>query len=374
MDFRQFVKRVVSHETVRPTYLMVPPDHVDVKFDTTPLEPDKTYFEIRLREMFLAHDRKLYKTRHPTLHAFAHFLSEGEYSEAVYIAGPQELQGLAVDLHRIVSRNYRLLGPIAYRGEEIEVLLGLLAIESDDFAASFLNLLSAVSNVAGLGYVASGIALANPLKESVDTLLNLKQTELCIGLYDRLVPKASEQSVSRLIPGYRFVATVPQGSIKPDVLWIRDGQLLVGPTSDESLPPQGYDYFLFTLEKLEWRDDWSSLPNLSPRLKAFNSKLASPTCSEEDIRMEFELFKGAVLASSDLIHTDRVRIIRGIKQRAKEAMELRSEGLEEIKFLGKEPGSVESFGLLGNLSEVAREMSNAEAQAISTADLINTHL
>jgi len=324
--------------------------------------------------MFLAHDRKLYQRRYPTLHAFAHFLSEGEYGEAGYIAGPQELQGLATDLHQIVSRNYRLLGPIVYRGEDIEILLGLLAVESGDFGASFLNLLSVVSKIAGMGFASAGLALANPLKEIMDSLLNLRQTELCIGLYDRFTLATSKQSVSGLVPGYRVVATIPQGTVEPDTLWIRDGQLLVGPTSNQASPPRGYDYFVFTLERLECRPDWSTLPNLSPRLKAFHSELASPSYSEEDIRIEFELFKGAVLASPDLIHTDRVRIIHGIKQRVQEAMELRSEGLDDVKFLGKNTDSVESFGLLGNLSEVARDVPITEAQAVLMADLINTHL
>jgi hypothetical protein len=369
MSFSQFVKNLLVHETIRPTYYRVPTGHVDVAVDDTPLEPEQAYFSLRVSDMFLAHDRKLYKTRYPGLYAFSRFLAVSEYREAVSFSGPRELKGLSADMSRVIGRNYRVLGPIPYRGDEVEVLIGLLALEGEDLAERILNLMNCLASIAGGGKISVPLSMLDPMKGSLEELLGLSRTELCIGLHDRLGGGNSVAGPG-VIPGYFVVANTPASRLNPSESWVREGQLLVGSAPADARPPQGFDYFLLSLERVNERPDWSSLDLVAPRLKSLSELVASST-SDKDINTEFALFKGAVLLSSDLIQRDRTRIILGMKNRIRETIKLRKEGLDDIQFLGDGSSSDEAISMFGDLDSVGRALPDSINKGLTNTELLD---
>ena len=155
-------------------------------------------------------------------------------------------------------------------------------------------------------------------------------------------------------------------------MWVRDSKLLIGSTLEQARSPQGFDYFMFELEPSAKRDDWHTISNLSSRIKSLNAKLGSSDTTE-DIIFEFDLLKGAVISTSELIHSDKVRIIIGIKDRIKEAIELHREGIDETTFLGSELDSGESFGLLGNLDDIGSDLPPDIVRGVKLSELINLH-
>jgi hypothetical protein len=328
--------------------------------------------ELRVSEMFLVHDRRLYTTRYPGLYAFSRFLGHAEFREATAFAGPRELQGLKVDMRRVIGQNYRILGPLPYRGDEVEVSIGLLSLQGEDLAERMLNVLSRLASITGAGQLSIPAAVAQPIKGAVDDLLGLSQTELCIGIHDRFALQ-SQSPNSRLAPGHLLVANTPDGTLKPSEAWIREGQLFVGPSLEQARPPKDFDYFLLSLERLDQRQDWSSLELVAPRIKNLSELLAKST-SENDLRTEFTLFKGAVLSSPDLIHKDCARIILGMKERIKETLELRRSGLDDVKFLsdGTEAGVRPSP--LGDLNSIGDEVPVEISQRATNRDLLEVDI
>jgi len=373
MNIQEIAKTLFSHKTVRPTYVLIPDTHVDVPIDKSPITPNESYFEVRIQDMFLATDRKLYITRYPALQAVVQSLGEGEQTTAFCLDGPQQLDKLSGDRRRIITRNHRIIGPLPYFGDDVELLLGLLAIEGDNLLETVLNTLSNVSKIIGIGQVTLALHLAEAVKQGFDDLLKLKDAELCIGVYERLSPRVAPSSASALQCGYRLVATIASDKLVREQLWVRDGRLYVGPRMEEARQPEDFDYFLFTVDKLSTREDWSSIPSIGPSIKKFNQLLASST-SEVEIRNQFELFKGVVLSSSDLVFPDKVKIIQGICKRAQDVVELRREGLTDITFLGEKdiPSHDDLVGPLGDLRGIMR--ATEAKQDITITDLINIHL
>lgn len=206
--------------------------------------------------------------------------------------------------------------------------------------------------------------------------MNLTQATLRVGVHDRLVSVQDQDrpSTRALHAGFRVVAAAPQGDVKADDLWVRDGRLLVGRREDAMQQPNAFDYFLFSLERLARREDWSTLQPLGGRIKALNDQLAASSLSEDRIREEFELFKSGVVSCPDLIHTDRVAIVRGIRARVQEALELRREGLDEGGFLGQVPDLASRHSPLGDLRQVGHDLALAELAACSVRDLLNITL
>ena len=364
MSVGDMVQRLIAHKTERLSYQTVPCSNVDRGLAREPFRPEECYIQVRLTDMYLAYDRKLYKRRYPALHTYARLLGMGAYVEIQQVAGPKALQGISSDLGRIITGGLRVLGPVPYRGAEVEICFALAAVGGDDLAERLLNFMSSVSHVAGAGALGVGLALAQPIKEGFDGLLGRKDTELCIGVYDTLTPEAADDNPGCLLAGYRVVAAVPRDRLASNSLWVTSGRLLIGPSREQAVAPTGFDYFVFSVERLTSRDDLTALEGISGRLRSLE-KTAADRVDGEPLRKEFELLKAAVLSSPDLIHADRVRIIRGLKRRIQAVIKLHREGLDAPRFLGTEGAEPVDVGPLGDLQGAIEAVSVDEGRATS---------
>jgi hypothetical protein len=263
--------------------------------------------------LYLAHKRVLYQTRVPLIHANCRFLYWGHQEELPRLASIGQVKELGDALDRAVSLNYCLLGPVPFRGGEVELLLALIAVEVTNYSDTLVDVLGGLSQVTGSSELKLALQFLQPLKRGVEGLFGLRGTQPHLWMHDTFT--SGENAPSRLIPGYRAVVDVTENLIDRATLWVKNGRLCRGSTLETATPFEGSDYFLFYLERIERRDDIAGMASIQ---QVWDNAIVKATReSEQELDLAFNTFKGTVLQSPDLIWQDQVDLIQRLRERVK---------------------------------------------------------
>jgi hypothetical protein len=220
----------------------------------------QAYFVVRLIEMYLASARKLWRQMYPMLHSYVEC---GAFQQHA-IAGPGQLRELGdVNLDRISNMNQILAGPVPYDGEEVTMLGGLYSVPGHDSAKALIDTLGALATVAGPSYGAA-LPTANIVKTGIDSVLNLDQATLHLGVRDSF-----SDSSTPFASGYFVGIGAPEQEIDPTQLWLVHGRLRKGSNPVSAAPYSDHDYMVVAIERMDARDDWRSLPGIADFLPKF---------------------------------------------------------------------------------------------------------
>jgi hypothetical protein len=320
VNYLNTLRRLFVDEAAQRLYVHIPNSHLSDPLPAADFEPDASYLRLWLNDMYLARRRVLYQTRYPMVHAYCNFLYRGQMEEVPLIVGPSQIEGLSAATDRVLNLNYRLIGPIPFRGGEVEILLGLFALEAAEYGSQLLDMLGAISEATGRGEFRLGLQLLGLLKRGVEALFGLNKVKPQLGIHDTFtaVPSGPHQ----LRPGYRVVMDVTAGQVEPEQLWIKNGRLFHGQNMAHATPFEGADYFLFYIEKMDRRDDFSSLETIHAAWEEVIAKAWQ--ASDEESELAYTTFKGAVLASPDLIWKDQVRLIETLTKKVRQIYRLRA--------------------------------------------------
>jgi hypothetical protein len=271
-----------------------------------PIEADAAYAVVRLAEMYLGTTRVLWRKRSPLLHAW---VKSGTDEEQYTVAGPGQLQDLAErNLDRVLVLNYRLAGPIPYKGSDLSLLTGLYAVPREDGAAALVGTVGALAGLVSAG-AATGTEIAKVVKSGVDSILGLGETRLLLGVDDTF--SASNPLQSGFVVGIGAPAT----EVDFSQLWLDGGRLKVGATAGLAEPYQRHDYFVIGLERLERRADWSGLPGLHSYEAMFTGILASGKDKDgllADLKVAWPTFREALVTSPHLTRHDAEEIAKDV--------------------------------------------------------------
>ncbi len=313
MSFWDRFQSVFMAQANQPLYVAIPNDRVSPAISDEAFTPDRCYMRVWLNNMYLNHKRVLYQTRVPLIHAYCRFLYWGHQEELPRLASIGQVKELGDALDRAVSLNYRLLGPVPFRGGEVELLLALIAVENANYGDMLLNVLGGLSQVTGTGELKLALQFLQPLKRGVEGLFGLQHTRPHLWMHDTFT--SGENAPSRLTPGYRVVMDVTESLIDRATLWVKNGRLCQGPTLEAATPFEGRDYFLFYLERIEKRDD---IPGMASIQQVWDNAIVKATGeSEQELDVAFNTFKGTVLQSPDLIWQDQRDLIQLLRDRVK---------------------------------------------------------
>ena len=318
MDLWTRVKSIFVGEAAQRVYIAIPPDHVSPFKKETLFKPDEAYIRIWVNDMFLNHRRVLYQTRSPLVHAFCRFLYRGEVKELPLVAGSGQIGGLRLAVDRVVNLNYPVVGPVPFQGGEVEIILALVAVEAADYGNQLLDVLGTLSELTGKGELKLGLQLLKPLKRGLEGLFGLDKVKAHLGVHDTFA--AGESSPNPLHSGYRVVFDATRDQIDQRQLWVKKGRLCVGSTPQAAQPFEGTDYFMFYIEGIQERDDWSILNSIKGAWDETISKVQSG--NNDDINLAFVAFKSVVLESPDLIWSDRARLIDALSKKVQQVLNL----------------------------------------------------
>ncbi|MFI5455836.1 MAG: hypothetical protein ACHRXM_10335 [Isosphaerales bacterium] len=267
---------------------------------------NEAYFVLRLKEMYVRTARQLWQTFYPMLHSFTEHQKETEES----VVGPSQLGALAnAGLDRIVAQNQRLAGPTPYRGDDVNLVVGLYAVPGSDVARAFID---TVGEITKLGGITLGVVpqIADALKTGIDKTLALNATKLQLGVKD------SFPAGTPLHTGIYVGIASAGGDGLFDQLWFSGGRLRTG--SDKGPPFDQSDFMVIALERLDTRDDWPRLPGLAEIQAKMSSILSDGSLSIDDRKKKLSdvwpTFTGLLFSSPHLTKPDRARIANDVAE------------------------------------------------------------
>lgn len=280
---------------------------------TAALTTEETYLRLRLSRMFLKNRRELFKTKYPVVNALMRFAGLDGQVEVNYVAKP-ELAGDSNEsrLDDIVTLDQTLLGPVLYRGGDLELMLGLYAAPADDWAQRFISLAEGVSQLTLNATLSTAISMASTIKTSIENSMASDGLELKLGL-----DKELKENVW-LAPGYLVMIAAPDVTIDEGSLRVDDGELK---RSDGSIYTD-HDYIVLAIEVTDRRSDWQSLGY--GRLWQNLLETAADAEDIQQVKDAYTTFAGAIMASSDLSWGDRSGIVSVAQKRVKAIREART--------------------------------------------------
>jgi hypothetical protein len=134
-----------------------------------PLRRDECYLNIFVESLRIPKARVFTTRYYGAVYSYVSTERLGdETAHLQAVAIPNNLKDVdpeAADL--IVSSNLRVVGPVPYRGGDIGIELGLVAVKSVDFSASYLQLVEDIAKTAGVGLVQTAMPFARLLERGI---------------------------------------------------------------------------------------------------------------------------------------------------------------------------------------------------------------
>ena len=353
-DFRTVFKRTLKDESkiLRPFFIPSP--------TPTKLVMEETYLRLRLSRMFLKNRRELFQTKYPVVNALMRFAGMDGKVEINYVAKPEMAgDGNTSRLDDIVTLDQTLLGPILYRGGDLELMLGLYAAPADDWAQRFISLAEGISQFVPNVALSTAVSVTSTIKTSIESALSSDGLDLKLGL-----DKELEENVW-LAPGYLVMISAPDAEVDSDALTVKDGELM---TNDGKVYTD-HNYIVLEIEVTTQRSDWQSLGY--GRLWHELLKTAANANDIQTVKDNFITFSGAVMSSTNLSWADRSSIVSLAQKRVTEIRKKRA----SVDFLDGMKGTKAIIAhkmALDELVNAAPDISAEPASTRSVSELMQT--
>lgn len=280
------------------TYEPLDPDQIPNKLQRVQVRQDSDYLSVFLRSMRVTDVRKGLKKFYGVVHCFSSLQYEtGKKATFHMLTTPEKLANInSKDLDRVITGTQRLLGPIPYRGGDVEIELGLFSIEFADLAGPYLNVLEDMAKTAGVSYINQALPFVNPILNGINILCGAQNdSPLEIGLKETLQPPET---------GCYVVMRAPKGTVDVSQCKLDRSYQLVD-ANGESVT--GYPYMVFSIEASNKRDGWSDIPDLAD---AFDKLTAAARTGNVQVTKDaLEVFRRTALTSPDLTRDDASKLV-----------------------------------------------------------------
>lgn len=266
--------------------------------DHAPIQPETGYLSIFLRSMRIIDVRRGLTRFYPAAFSYISIpqLIEGR-AEFQTVTSATKLEALdAGHVDRVISLNHRLLGPVPYRGGDLELEIGLFSIKGAELAVPFLKVLESMAMAAGVSFIATAKPFLSPLKNGLKLLADAAaDSTLEVGLSTRFDNPET---------GYFVVMRAEKDAVQASELMIgedhrlmkKDGQLI-----------GNYPYMVLSIESGAERSDWFTIPDVSATYSELRDAVRSGGIGKTE--EAFAMFRRTVLTSPDLLLKDAERLV-----------------------------------------------------------------
>jgi hypothetical protein len=349
---------------------------IETSYAPRVFEPDNSYFQIRLAEMFL-HESTVYGVGFvPLCVLLSDFIYAAPGKEAQrqtfpFYAGNQILKGL----DQYVGREYvelydtKIVGPIPYIGDDVGLFVGLFRSEVSNLAASLFKFAENIVSAFDVTKLSSFLEIARPLSAGLADLLGLKEVKYLLGRRDDFFDKPND--VRQFREGYLVYINCPEDHEAVRNLWVRDGRLVTGPTKDILKPFRQFDFCLLRLERLDERNDYRTFPFY----KSWNEAKGAIWGGKEALAESkiLELYRELSL-SPDLTQTHRYDLIRVFKANFEQEKDTYLQTITPSPPRGatRGGGALSPQARIEKLGDVI-ERTGAPAQVVKSLRALNTH-
>ena len=127
-------------------YAALEPTAVPGQTDRVRVSANEAYARIYLKSLRIVNVRKGLETFYGAVHSYASFLhTSGQPAQFSKLIVPNQLKNVDANrIDRVININQSIAGWTPYRGDDVEVEVGLFSVKAVDLADSFLNLLEQI--------------------------------------------------------------------------------------------------------------------------------------------------------------------------------------------------------------------------------------
>ena len=306
MSFWDTIKGLTHDAAAHNLYARLPKEQTDVTLDDRPLLPEKAYFRVWLKEMFLADERKWFKTWYPAVSCSVRVPQGGGLTPTFTRVTGTDAQNVGPG----VLKGYATTDLLPFRGGVVEIEASLLALQGQNYLISAIKILKSMSELVG-GPIAQAITMADKVSTGLEDLFKATGGELHLGFHDSFTSGGPATS-GALRAGYHVVIRGTAREIDVSRLTVRSDQLYYAVTPGAAPQPLvGHDYMLFFIEARLDRDDWRRLTAIEEPLDQ-----AIKALIEGDDEKAASFTKVALwnaMSSPELAVHDRRRVAMAIK-------------------------------------------------------------
>jgi len=217
-----------------------------------PIEPEAGYLSAFLTSMHISDVRVATRTFYGAVtSSFAVATRNGGTAEFVVVTTPEVLKNSDPrHLDRVITVDKRLLGPVPYRGSDLDVEIGLFAMPAADLLEPYLDVVESISKISGVNLVAAAAPLVPTVKSALTALLGATDTpRLEIGV---------STTFAQPFTGYYCAVRADRDDPALADLKLGPDNRLVHADGKEVDSP----YLVFQLTCTRQRHDWAEIPEL----------------------------------------------------------------------------------------------------------------
>lgn len=301
---------------------------LDVGREERPILPGQHYFVLRVDAYRVEHGG-WFRTNFPCLHFRATFTDgSGRTGASERVIAPEFLAAMdQQNADRIIQQRSFPLGPIPYHGA-LDLEFGLFAAKANSGLDTTVKMLDGLSSFAAMPFAAVAAPYAQLLRQTFDTVsAGTDGMHLQVGLKDSFRGDFTEGTfVITRLPEKRFSA----GDIGYDV----ETQRLVA--GKRRRPIRGVPYAVYSIERVERRDDWMNIPDLKMAWNELRT-LIRQEGDAASILAGLKRFERCCLTSFDLTKAHAEDITDALRERFSSLLDMRTIALPEPTLAGSQP-------------------------------------
>lgn len=278
----------------------------------TAVDPESVYLSVFLDSMRVVHVRKGLQRFYGTVSSYCALPHRSNGTAEFFVVNtPTHLKDASpAELARVLNLKTRLLGPVPYRGGDLQLQVGLFSISAGDLSGPYLEVLESLATVAGVSLIGPALALVAPLRKGLELLVGAEDPSVLeVGLSTTFAPPTTGT--------YCLVGAAP-GHLDPSDLGLDpNAQLLVA-----GHPVRDVPYLVLTVSASPRRDDWFQIPTLRDAHADLVRDVASG--SQARVREALGVFRRAAVLSPDLLSRDGARLADQVTEEVMLAMGTRA--------------------------------------------------
>lgn len=353
---KAWVDRNIESQAPQQTYLVLP-----TRGKAKPIVSSEHYFRVWLKDMRLASTTRWFTDFYPATHSLTALQFGDSSLEIASLIGPRDF-GAGINksnLGNSVIVNKALTPLLPFKGGTVSLDAGLVSVPAEGGIGSFLNAVSRFAQMLDVPQVSSIVKLAEPVAASIADLLELNGPTVRLNYSSTY----SATGGGRFEDAYFVIASLPNGKLRADHLWIVGDRVRVGNSAESSDPLDDCDYLLFHIERVDERDDWEQFADIAEPLQS--ALRAALTGNSEEMNFQLMTAKAKVIASPDLTQIDQYRVVRAIDKRVAELAKPQGPSAAADD-LSLDPGEFAKELMRGAIPQAeARESLAASGEAMS---------
>ena len=202
-------------------------------YKLNPVIAHENYFELRIPETFLHLKREYWKDYAPLTVIMLRFLHDGIVREIPFVISSQTmLSSFSGDtLAWSEFYNIRALGPFPYEGDDVELAIGLYAVETKDYAGEMFALADKLMHTLQAPLASQAFETADTIKGIIDKLTGLDKVKRKLGFYQAF--SEHEGSPDQFRDQYLLQINAGEQQFEKKKLRIQNGRLHVDVGSNE---------------------------------------------------------------------------------------------------------------------------------------------